>query len=110
MAAFFDGKAKERGNGEARQSHQQAAASSIWQVCSAEHQVNRMRCQYLTGCSHIHGEITSEFPTVQPFRQGLSVLEILSDHEDVPSGECHLAPPKYSAVTGGCTTYQKDSK
>jgi hypothetical protein len=79
-------------------------------MCIAEHQIDRIDGQEFTGCSHIGDEMTSESPPVQPFGQSLSALEILSDQQNVPSGECQLAPPKHCAVVSGRTQYKECPK
>ncbi|MGA7794157.1 MAG: hypothetical protein WCA19_14045 [Candidatus Acidiferrales bacterium] len=53
--------------------------------------------------------MTPEFPPAQPFGQSLSALEILSDQQNVPFSERHLAPPKHSAVVSGATVLIRSS-
>jgi hypothetical protein len=49
--------------------------------------INRMDGQKFTSYSHIGNEMTPEFPTGQPFGQGLNALEIQSAQQNVPSSE-----------------------
>jgi hypothetical protein len=44
--------------------------------------------------------MTAKSPMVQPVRQGLSAMTILSDQEHVPPRECHLSLPRYRRFIG----------
>jgi hypothetical protein len=79
-------------------------------VCIAEHQINWVHGQEFAGCSDIRGELASEFPPVQPFGQGMSTLEILSDQQHVPPGECHLAASQRLRRLGRTHTVPRVSK
>jgi hypothetical protein len=45
--------------------------------------------------SYIASRMASESAPAQPVRQGLCIMQILSDQEHVRPGECHFSPPRY---------------